>query len=403
MSRDEETSTNVINDVNKTLYRIFRESLDKNVEIIFGSPADEEGNARDPKPRLYVFLYNIVEDAFQKNDPDIMIGGQQLFSKKAPLAVNLFYMLTPVSEPAKGLDVERLDDVQAHTIIAQAMRALYDNSILSPTFFPSNSMLSYSTIRMSRVPINMDEVTKIWSSFNKPLKLSVCYEVSTLFIQSSDKPRKVYPTLKTVVKEVEMAATSGNGISAGGGRAIAGRRGILDVKPDTVQPGMALSIFGNDLAGLCKKFTVKIDDRPIDSSSSLSVVDENFIRVKVPIDETPGTKHLSIHYEDTTEEFGRDFEVQLLTDAEAAHAIKISELRPQKGAPGDLISVIGANFSEDISVTIGGMRAAAITFVDNAQINIMIPQNMKAGAKPITVKRGGSTYTVPLTILDKKS
>ena len=116
----------IINHVNTTLYNILRESqesLDSDLNITFGSPADDDTSG-DATPRLSVFLYNIVEDPFSRNRPDEYRGGNRLLSVKPPLAVNLYYMLTPFSGPSGSTNANARIRVQAHNMIASAMRRL---------------------------------------------------------------------------------------------------------------------------------------------------------------------------------------------------------------------------------------------------------------------------------------
>ena len=40
--------------------------------------------------------------------------------------------------------------------------------------------------------MNLEEITKIWSSFNKPFRLSMCYEVSIVNIQSEEPPKEAH-------------------------------------------------------------------------------------------------------------------------------------------------------------------------------------------------------------------
>ena len=203
------SSTEIINHVNTTLFNILRESLGPDLNITFGSPADEDGSG-DTAPRLYIFLYNVIEDPFNRNRAEEYRGGNRLLSFRPPLAVNLYYMLTPVSAPSGSTTAEPPNRVQAHTTIARAMRALYDNGLINPKFFPSNTTLGESQMRISTVQMNLEEITKIWSSFNKPYRLSVCYEVSIVRIESEQTPKEVH-----VVERAAFPTGSGTAESEG--------------------------------------------------------------------------------------------------------------------------------------------------------------------------------------------
>ena len=457
------SSTEIINHVNTTLFNILRESLGPDLNITFGSPADEDGSG-DTAPRLYIFLYNVIEDPFNRNRAEEYRGGNRLLSFRPPLAVNLYYMLTPVSAPSGSTTAEPPNRVQAHTTIARAMRALYDNGLINPKFFPSNTTLGESQMRISTVQMNLEEITKIWSSFNKPYRLSVCYEVSIVRIESEQTPREVhvveratFPTGSGTESEGEFEVVPAIGkrnlsnLKDKGWHLLAAAAGpehggeISDLRPAAVQPGMALSIFGRNFRDKRRKLTVKIGDktitdgREIDSvvdsevdraikqgreisktlfrtllksllgrllGTSFRVINENLIKIKIASDEVPGIKKLSLISEKVEEE--EDNEAS--EEANALEAtfevlpiepslITISEVRPDKGLPGDLITVYGINFTEDAIVTIGNTQVTKVTFVDNSQINIMIPASITSAMTTLNVKTDQGTASIQFRIL----
>jgi hypothetical protein len=491
------SSTEVINHVNTTLYNILRqalESLDPELNITFGSPADEEGSGDTPA-KLLVFLYNIIEDQFSRNRPDEYRGGNRPLSFKPPLAVNLYYMLTPFSGPSGSTDTNARIRVQAHNMIALAMRAFHDNGVIDPKFFPPNTALGESQVRISSVQMNLEEITKIWSSFNKPFKLSVCYEVSIVQIQSEATPKEVHIVERTALRNGDGESESEFGvIPAIGKRNLSNLKnkgwnliamrsdeivGISDVSPPAVQPGMALSIFGRNFKN--KKLTVKIGDKIITDGgeidaqvnaevdkvvsqgteidktllrtllrtllerllgtgageiedteinaevdkvvsqgteidktllrtllrtllerllgTSFRVIAENLIKVKIPPDEKEGTKILSLKLEDGEgegEEVITTFDVLLIEPS----SIRITEIRPDKGiTPGDVIAVFGINLSEPLEVSVSVTtiddevvtKKVHVTFVNNSQINIMIPEDTPVGKAKLTVKADQKT------------
>ena len=383
------SSVEIINHVNTALFNILRESLRESLgpdlNITFGSPADEDGLG-DNAPRLYLFLYNIIEDAYSKNRPDEFRGGTRLLSFKPPLAVNLYYMLTPYSAARSSTTADPPDRVQAHTMIALAMRAFYDNVLINPKYFPANTALQESQVRISSVQMNLEEITKIWSSFNRPFRLSLCYEVSIVQIQSEGKPKEIHLVDKAAAsseKEFEVVPAMGkrnlsklkdkgwSNMTAVGADHMGD---ITDVRPFAVQPGMALSIYGRNFKS--KKLTVKIDGRKI-GDTSIRTINENLIKVKIPPDEEPGIKKLSLKTdeEEQKDELAATFEVLPVEPG----SIKITEVRPDNGITGDLITVYGINFTDPVKVSIGDVEVTKLNFVDNAQINIMIPPSLPSG------------------------
>ncbi len=146
------------------------------------SPKDLEGTVTN---RLSIFLYQIVENAYMKNQPVERIGAGQL--KYPPLSLNLYYLLTPYAgetEEIRGWDI--------HTILGRAMQILYDNAILEgPALLDTLKLIPredyYEKIGQIRIILNslsLDDLTKIWNSFDTPMRLSVCYEVRVIMIES---------------------------------------------------------------------------------------------------------------------------------------------------------------------------------------------------------------------------
>lgn len=150
------------------------------ISITFQSPKDMKTS-----DYLSIFLYQISENSHLKNQPMKRIESDRL--QHPPLALNLYYLLTPsTKEPdgVKGWDT--------HIILGRAMQVLYDNTILEgPTLMDILKDLNreeyYEKIRQIRIILNslsLDDLTKIWNSLDTALMLSVCYEVRVIMIES---------------------------------------------------------------------------------------------------------------------------------------------------------------------------------------------------------------------------
>jgi len=397
-------TTQVINDVNKTLYKIIRESFgddEHDAQIIFGSPA-EENLADTTKAGIYVFLYYIVEDTFSRNEPNqITVGGSSssssLLSTRPPLAINLSYMLTPFSASVEGKD--SLENVRSHNLIAKAMRAFYDNGLINSRYFPPDTILGQSQIRITPTHMTFEEITKIWSTFSKPFQLSICYEISTAFIYSDENAKEISLTAKPPIlettpvfndKAMETLKSKGGisiKITPNSDKSIQ----ISNIVPSLVQPGMSISIYGKDFRSK-KKLTVKIDDKVIDSNN-VAVINENQIKIRTPSDIAPGQKKVYLKFI-TTEGAGQNDD----SDDEEMFAtfnvlpvepnpIKISDIRPPQGIIGDIITVFGINFTKDCKINMGPIIVSKATFVDSSQINFVIPDGLEPGIINLTIKK----------------
>ncbi len=78
-------------------------------------------------------MYNIIEDPFYRNLPNEIRGGERILSMRPPLGINLYYMLTPFSSSVEGR--ESLEDIQAHTLIAKAIRGFNENAVVESEVF----------------------------------------------------------------------------------------------------------------------------------------------------------------------------------------------------------------------------------------------------------------------------
>jgi len=378
------SSAQAINDINKTLHTILRQHFgldDQDAQIIFGPPTDDS-SSDNTKTGMYVFLYNIIEDPFLRNQPNEIAGGEHILSKRPPVGINLYYMLTPFSSPIEGR--ESLDEIKAHTLIAKAIRGFHENGVVNPKFFPPNTVLGRSKVRISPVQMNLEEITKIWGSFDKPFKLSMCYEVSIAWVTTTEQAKELFLVEEPVLE----------GVPAFGNRSLAALKIIggdvvrvhpdqmresTDIRPIAIQPGMALSVYGKNFQG--KKLRVRIDNTELDEKS-VRIINENLLKVKIPPNETAGIKKLSLKEEEEEEE-GMLITFEVLPSE--TPQIRITEVRPEAGKIGDVITIYGINFTEDVTVNIGGRNATTLTFVDRTQVNILIPGGLTAGATRITV------------------
>jgi hypothetical protein len=110
--------------------------------------------------------------------------------KYPPLALNLYYLLTP--NIIRETETTKVSD--AHTILGRAMQVLYDHSILEGTVLRDLMVDTnidygdfYENIREIRIilnPLSLDDVTKIWNSLDSSLMLSAFYEVRVVFVES---------------------------------------------------------------------------------------------------------------------------------------------------------------------------------------------------------------------------
>lgn len=166
--------------------------------IVFQNPTE---TARDSANRLSLWLYQVTENEYVKNQPMIRppnngtaaaIGNNLQFP---PLAVNLFYLLTPFATTGDA----------DHLLLGKSMEVFYDNAIIplrsDPDLQGSDDDIS-EELRVIFCRLSLEELTRIWEALQEPYRLSVCYQVRVTRIDSRNS--------RSVGRVVERGARASN-------------------------------------------------------------------------------------------------------------------------------------------------------------------------------------------------
>lgn len=176
------SSYKVIARVSTILRQVLWESFEQDPEIrplivsqasiVFINPTQTAVNSAN---RLSLWLYQISENEFMKNQPmrrGVNGPNQDQFP---PLALNLHYLVTPFG-PSGEAD---------HLILGKTMQLLYDNATLL-MHEPVDNVVE--ELRIILCPLKLEELTRIWESLREPYRLSVCYQVKVTRIDSQRLP-----------------------------------------------------------------------------------------------------------------------------------------------------------------------------------------------------------------------
>ena len=146
-----------------------------NQDIVFLNPTE---TARNTANNLSLWLYQVTENEYVKNQPMIRSNGSDSLSY-TPLAINLNYLITPFAHVANGDGAARDED---HMVLGKVMQIFHDNSIIyiSDTVNDIHEELRIIFKRMS-----LEELTRVWEALREPYRLSVCYEVRVTRIDSN--------------------------------------------------------------------------------------------------------------------------------------------------------------------------------------------------------------------------
>jgi Pvc16 N-terminal domain len=178
------SASTAIGDVTRSLAELLR--LEQNplgsFDVSLASPADE--TIEENRLKINLYLFRIEENPFAKNRDWQPIGSDVLH--KAPLSLNLFYVLTPYATLQED----------GHRMLGEAMRILYDNAIIEPPLLSGSLEHTAEPLKLDLCTFDLEELTRVWNAFNISYRLSVCYQVRIVFIDSAVERRVVRVTEK---------------------------------------------------------------------------------------------------------------------------------------------------------------------------------------------------------------
>lgn len=167
-------SASVIRDVTETLRLLLEaEMTTPSLEVTVNSP---QRVSMSTDHMLNLFLYQVMENPFAKNQPAIPRGASEL--ERAPLSLNLYYLLTPYVTETEASTVDE------HLILGDAMRVLYDHMLVFGARLQGDLSGSESHLKVGLSRMNLEEQTRIWHALQIPYRLSACYEVKLAALDS---------------------------------------------------------------------------------------------------------------------------------------------------------------------------------------------------------------------------
>lgn len=159
--------TNIIGDVTQTLKDLLT-GLDVTLESPATLPTGGEADFR----KLNLFLYQVLENAFAKNQAWTSVSSA--VQEYPPLTINLYYMLTPYAK----------DTISAHQVLSHAMSILHDKSLIEGPELGGALSIAVEQLAIVLCPTTLEDLTRIWNALQSPYRLSVCYEVRIAILRS---------------------------------------------------------------------------------------------------------------------------------------------------------------------------------------------------------------------------
>ena len=153
-------------------------------------PLDQARDAS--RNRLNLFLYQTEQNGAWRN-MDIPRRTRPGEAGFAPLALNLFYILTAYPEN----DSELIGQV----LLGTAMRILHDHPLLGRAEIRDALSMSeldgqVERVRITPQPLALDELSKLWTGVRSEYRLSTAYQAAVLLIESQRPSRAALPVLR---------------------------------------------------------------------------------------------------------------------------------------------------------------------------------------------------------------
>lgn len=158
-------------------------------DVTLLAPDENQGNRR-----VNLFLYKVRESPYQRNMDWQVAAGDPARLSPPPLTLNLFYLMTPYAQndPDTG-------HTNAHAILGEAMRVFHQFPVVPDTHLATELQDAHEQVKITPSDLDLDELSKVWSTFSEPFRLTVPYEVSVVSIdQSADQQRAIPSRVRTV-------------------------------------------------------------------------------------------------------------------------------------------------------------------------------------------------------------
>jgi len=149
-----------------------RQLITGETDIVLSNPAEPVTGA---KRLLSLWLYQILPNEHLRN-PDMVRRRDQKDDAAQfypPLVVNLLYLLTPSTA----------DDLGDQKVLGRALQIFHDQSVLRMETVANPGRAE--ELHVSLAPRTIEELAEVWEAMQKPYRLSVCYEVRAVRIDST--------------------------------------------------------------------------------------------------------------------------------------------------------------------------------------------------------------------------
>jgi hypothetical protein len=162
------SSSQVISEVSQLLKDVLVEGL-KALPVLPATVSLSNPPKKDEAESvLSMWLYQVTPNAYLRNAPNVRSGDES--ERFPPLALDLCYLLTPFQQ----------DESANQLILGRALQVLNDNSILTL----NSDSGDIEELHLSICQRSISELAEVWEALKESYRLSVCFEVRTVEIES---------------------------------------------------------------------------------------------------------------------------------------------------------------------------------------------------------------------------
>jgi hypothetical protein len=173
----------VIGEAGETLIQVLWTAIaaDADLRALLGDPSliSLESPAEHVQNKdaalLSIYLYQIKEDPYLKNRNSVEGPGGLL--QRAPMALDLFYLITPMLAAARDRQI----------VLGKIMQVLYDRPTLEGTDLVGSLANSGDILRAVLDAVPMNEIALIWQALDIPYMLCVPYVVRVALMNSTNQ------------------------------------------------------------------------------------------------------------------------------------------------------------------------------------------------------------------------
>ena len=234
------------------------------VDVTLLAPDEVSGDRR-----VNLFLYRVERNPFLRNQEPVPNAKNPRLLVPPPLPLDLYYLLTCYAPN----DVQD-GNVTAQQLLGEAMRVLHEHPVLPTAYLAAGLQDASEKLQITLCTLDPEELSRIWTTFAQPFRLSVLYQVSVVQLDLLRTPAAVAQRVRTVgVPQARRA----------------GRPVVFTATPTSLPVGAELTLTGQRLAGW--RATVSIGGRVVLDHVELAA---DSIVVTVPADLVPGLHEAAV-------------------------------------------------------------------------------------------------------------